>query len=65
MSWVTTSLLVLATLHAIFSAFTVLVGVFTNGGDVWQRLLLSIDHPAGAALWVNVIEKERPMEAVA
>ena len=41
--------LVLATLHAIFSALTALVGAFANGGDVWQRLLLVVLHPLGAA----------------
>ena len=41
--------LVLATLHAIFSALTALVGAFANGGDVWQRLLLVVVHPLGAA----------------
>ena len=41
--------LVLATVHAIFSALTALVGAFANGGDVWQRLLLVVLHPLGAA----------------
>ena len=41
--------LVLATLHAVFSAFTAMVGAFANGGDVWQRLLLVVLHPLGAA----------------
>ncbi len=41
--------LVLATVHAIFSALTALVGAFANGGDVWQRLLLVVVHPLGAA----------------
>ena len=41
--------LVLATLHALFSAFTAMVGAFADGGDVWQRLLLVVVHPVGAA----------------
>ncbi len=41
--------LVLATVHAIFSALTALVGAFANGGDVWHRLLLVVLHPLGAA----------------
>ena len=41
--------LVLATVHAIFSALTALVGAFANGGDVWLRLLLVVVHPLGAA----------------
>ncbi len=49
MGWVRIPLLVLATLHALFSAFTALVGAFADGGDVWQRLLLIVVHPVGAA----------------
>lgn len=49
MGWVRIPLLVLATLHALFSAFTALVGAFADGGDVWQRLLLVVVHPVGAA----------------
>ena len=49
MGWVRIPLLVLATLHALFSAFTALVGAFADGGDGWQRLLLIVVHPVGAA----------------
>ena len=31
------------------SGFTALVGAFANGGDVWQRLLVVLLHPPGAA----------------
>ena len=41
--------LVLATLHAIFSAFTAAVGAFANGGDASERLLVVVVHPLGAA----------------
>ena len=40
---------VLAVLHAVFAGFTALVGAFANGGDVWQRLLVILLHPLGAA----------------
>lgn len=40
---------VLAFMHAVFVGFTALVGAFANGGDVWQRLLLVVLHPLGAA----------------
>ena len=36
-------------IHAIFVGFTALVGAFSNGGDVWQRLLVVLLHPLGAA----------------
>ena len=41
--------LVLAVIHAIFAGLTAMVGAFANGGDVWQRLLLILLHPLGAA----------------
>ena len=41
--------LVLAMIHAVFAGFTALVGAFANGGDVWQRLLVVLLHPLGAA----------------
>ena len=40
---------VLAVIHAAFVGLTSLVGAFANGGDVWQRLLLILLHPLGAA----------------
>ena len=40
---------VLAVIHAVFAGFTALVGTFANGGDVWQRLLVILLHPLGAA----------------
>ncbi len=43
------SVTVLAVMHAVFVGFTALVGAFANGGDVWQRLLVVLLHPLGAA----------------
>ena len=43
------SVTVLAVIHAVFAGFTALGGAFANGGDVWQRLLLVLLHPLGAA----------------
>ena len=40
---------VLAVIHTVFAGFTALVGAFANGGDVWQRLLVVLLHPLGAA----------------
>ena len=42
-------MLVLGVIHALFAGFTALVGAFANGGDVWQRLLVVLLHPLGAA----------------
>ena len=41
--------LVLAVIHAAFAGLTAMVGAFADGGDVWQRLLVSLLHPLGAA----------------
>ncbi len=43
------SVTVLAVIHAAFVGLTSLVGAFADGGDVWQRLLLILLHPLGAA----------------
>ena len=43
------SVLVLAVIHAIFAGFTAVVGAFANGGGVWERLLVILLHPLGAA----------------
>ena len=43
------SVTVLAVIHALFAGFTALVGAFANGGDIWQRLLVVVLHPLGAA----------------
>ena len=43
------SVTVLAVIHAAFVGLTSLVGAFANGGDVWQRLLVILLHPVGAA----------------
>ena len=44
-----TALLVLGVVHALFVGLTALVGAFADGGDLWQRLLLVLLHPLGAA----------------
>ena len=43
------AVLVVAVIHALFVGLTALAGAFANGGDVWQRLLLVLLHPVGAA----------------
>ena len=36
-------------IHAAFAGLTAMVGAFADGGDVWQRLLVSLLHPLGGA----------------
>ena len=42
-------LLVLAILHGAFTVLTAMVGAFADGGSFWERLLLILIHPLGAA----------------
>ena len=42
-------MLVLAALQLAFSGLTALVGLFADGGDFWQRVLLVVVHPLSAA----------------
>ena len=43
------AVLVLGVIHALFVGLTALAGAFADGGDAWQRLLVVLLHPLGAA----------------
>ena len=43
------AVLILGVIHALFVGLTSLAGAFADGGDAWQRLLLVLLHPLGAA----------------
>ena len=43
------AVLVLGVIHTLLVGLTSLVGAFADGGDVWQRLLVMVLHPLGAA----------------
>ena len=59
MSWSRVPVLFLALVHALFAGFTALVGAFADGGDVWQRLLLVLLHPLGAAALLLLVLRPR------
>ena len=42
-------MVVLAALYALFAGFTAAVGLFADGGTIWERILISGIHPLGAA----------------
>ena len=42
-------MLVLGVIHALFVGLTAVAGAFADGGDAWQRLLVVLLHPLGAA----------------
>ena len=39
---------ILGVIHALFVAMTALAGAFADGGDIWQRLVVVLLHPASA-----------------
>ena len=43
------AVLVLGVIHALFVGLTSLASAFADGGDMWQRLLVVLLHPLGAA----------------
>ncbi len=43
------AVLLLGVIHALFVGLTSLVGAFADGGDIWQRLVVVLVHPLGAA----------------
>ncbi len=59
MTWSRIPVLALALLHSIFAGFTALVGAFADGGDVWQRLLVVLAHPLGAAAVLLLVLRRR------
>ena len=59
MTWSRIPVLVLAVIHALFAGLTALVGAFANGGDLWQRLLLVLLHPLGAAAVLLLVLRPR------
>ncbi len=45
----------LAGLYLVFAGFTAMVGSFADGGDIWQRALISGVHPLGAVALVVLV----------
>ncbi len=43
------AVLLLGVIHALFVGLTSLAGAFADGGDIWQRLVVVLVHPLGAA----------------
>ena len=43
------AVLLLGVIHVLFVGLTSLVGAFADGGDIWQRLVVLLAHPLGAA----------------
>ena len=54
------TLMVLAIVHMLFAGFTALVGAFADGGNIWERLVLSALHPIVALALLTLIFVPRP-----
>ena len=59
-----TPMLVLAIVQIVLAGFTVLVGSFADGGDVWSRLLIVLLHPLCAAGLLLLVLLPRPATVV-
>ena len=46
---------VLAAIHLAFTVLTAMVGLFANGGTLWERILISGVHPLAAASLLAVL----------
>ena len=42
-------MLALAIVQAVFAGLTAMVGLFADGGEVWERLVIVVLHPLAAA----------------
>ena len=47
--------IVLAALHLVFTGLTGMVGLFADGGTLWERILVSGVHPIAAAALLLVL----------
>ena len=54
------ALMVLAIVHMLFAGFTALVGAFADGGNIWERLVVSALHPIVAIALLALIFIPRP-----
>ena len=54
------TLMVLAIVHMLFAGFTALVGAFADGGNIWERLVVSALHPIVAIALLTLIFVPRP-----
>ena len=57
--------LTLAVVQVVITGFTAAVGSFADGGDVWQRLLLVVLHPACAVALLLLALQRSPVKKVA
>ena len=49
MKYLRVPMLALAVVQAVVAGLTAMVGLFADGGDVWERLVIVVLHPLAAA----------------
>ncbi len=52
-------MVVLTTIYALFAGFTAAVGLFADGGTIWERVLISGIHPLGAVALLFLVWRPR------
>ncbi len=57
--------LALALVQVVITGFTAMVGAFADGGDVWQRLVLVVLHPACAVALLLLALPRSPVKVMA
>ena len=57
--------LALAVVQVVITGFTAAVGAFADGGDVWQRLVLVVLHPACAVALLLLALPRGPAKVMA
>ena len=65
MKYVRIPMLALAIVQAVFAGLTAMVGLFADGGDVWERLVIVVLHPLAAAGLLFLVLSQRSTAAVA
>ena len=52
-------MVVLTALYALFAGLTAAVGLFADGGTIWERILISGVHPLGAVALLFLVWRPR------
>lgn len=54
-------MIILASLHLVFSGLTGMVGLFADAGTVPERILVSVVHPVAAILLLVAVASSKPL----
>ena len=54
-------MIILAAIHVAFTGFTAMVGMFADGGTVFERILVSLINPVAAILLLVVVSSPKAL----